>query len=86
MRKSDDLAARRAQWLAELAGALKEARALIQQLGADSGKLEAVELYARIEAISAEVQALRMARRTVPLDEIKPLWTENIQRGPERAP
>lgn len=81
LRRNDDLAVRRAQWLAELAAALQEARALIQQLGADGGRLEAVELYARIEAINAEVQELRRASRSIPLADIKPLWSENIQRG-----
>jgi hypothetical protein len=53
---------RRARWLGELAAALEEARRLTKQLGADEGRIEAVELYARIEAVRLEIQAMRLTR------------------------
>ena len=65
-------AARRARWLAELAEALEEARRLVKQLGAAQGQLESVELYARIEAIRLEIEAMRLGRRYVPHEELNP--------------
>ena len=67
-------AARRAQWLADLAEALDEARRLMKQLGATEGQLEAVELYARIEAIRLEIEAIRLGRRYASRDELDPKW------------
>ena len=71
-------AARRAKWLAELAEALDEARRLMKQLGAAEGQLESVELYARIEAIRLEVEAIRLGRRYASRDELDPKWTGMI--------
>ena len=59
---NDDSAARRARWLAELADALDDARRIVKKLGADDGRIEAVELYARIEAVRLEVHATRLRR------------------------
>ena len=53
----------RAQWLAELAAALEEARLMLARL--DAGVLsraEAFELAMRIEAARLEVQSLRLSR------------------------
>lgn len=58
------IAADRARWLAELSEALEEARQLVARLGAIDGNREAAELYARIEAVCAKVQALRLRRST----------------------
>ena len=56
-------ATERAQWLAELAAALEEARLMLARL--DAGVLsraEAFELAMRIEAARLEVQSLRLSR------------------------
>ncbi|HEX5238989.1 MAG TPA: hypothetical protein VFW39_11085 [Sphingomicrobium sp.] len=75
---NEDSTARRARWLAELAEALDEARRLMKQLGAAEGRIEAVELYARIEAVRLEVQAMRL-RRTNPSDRNSgPEWTKDF--------
>jgi hypothetical protein len=58
-----DSAARRARWFAELSAALDEARALMKRLGADEGRPEVVELYARIEILRLEVETLRLGPR-----------------------
>lgn len=55
--------AARARWLAELAEALDDARRLTNRLGAAEGRIEAVELYARIEAVRLEIEALRRTQR-----------------------
>ncbi|HEY6049073.1 MAG TPA: hypothetical protein VIV07_08525 [Sphingomicrobium sp.] len=54
-------AADRARWLAELGSALDEARRVMKRLGAAEGRIEAVELYARIEAVRLEVEAMQLA-------------------------
>lgn len=66
--------ARRAQWLAELSEALKEARGLMKALGAADGQLEAFELYARIEAIRLEIEAIRLGRRFASRQQLDPEW------------
>ena len=70
-----DAAARRARWLAELGDALDEARQVAKQLGAAEGRVEMVELYARIEAVRLEVQAMRL-RRPRPRADIDPEWMD----------
>ena len=74
---SQDSAAR-ARWLAELADALDEARRLIKQLGAAEGRLEAVELYARIEAVRLEVQAMRLRRPALGGRKAGSEWTKDF--------
>ena len=73
----DDSAAMRARWLGELAEALQEARHLVKELEAADGGVEAVELYARIEAVRLEVQAIRI-RRPAGAREFSPEWTKDI--------
>jgi hypothetical protein len=69
----------RAHWLAELADALEEARQLMKRLGAAEGRIDAVELYARIEAVRLEVQAMRLRRRTAwSAENLAPEWTNDI--------
>ena len=71
-------AARRAHWLAELSAALDDARHLMKELGAEEGRIEAVELYARIEAVRLEVQAMRLRRTYVGGADFSPEWTKDI--------
>jgi hypothetical protein len=70
-----DAAAKRARWLAELGEALDDARQVTKQLGAAEGRIEMVELYARIEAVRLEVQAMRM-RRPAARPAFDPEWTD----------
>jgi hypothetical protein len=67
-------AAQRARWLAELSDALDEARRLVKRLGAADGRLEAVELYTRIETIRLEIEAIRLGRRYASREELDPEW------------
>jgi cell division inhibitor SulA len=71
-------AAQRARWLAELAEALETARALVMEMGADQGRIDAVELYARIEAVRFEVQAMRLGRGSAVGTHSGPEWTRNL--------
>ena len=74
----EDSATRRARWLAELADALDEARQLTKRLGAAEGRIEAVELYARIEAVRLEVQTMRLRRLSGGGRDNDPEWTGNF--------
>lgn len=71
-------AAQRARWLAELAEALEDARALVKQMGAAEGRIEAIELYARIEAVRFEVQAMRLGRGAAVGANSSPEWTRSL--------
>lgn len=75
---SEVSAALRARWLAELAEALEQARALVKQLGAAEGRIEAIELYARIEAIRFEVQAMRLGAHRAATEPAGPEWSKNL--------
>jgi len=66
-------AAQRARWLAELSEALDQARYLMKALGAAEGRLESVELYARIEAVRLEIEAIRLGRRYASREEFDPM-------------
>lgn len=71
-------AALKARWLAELAEALEQARALVKEMGAAEGRIEAIELYARIEAIRFEVQAMRLASDRPAAPATGPEWSKNL--------
>ena len=73
-----DSAAQRARWLAELAGALEEARRLLKQLATDGIGIETIELSARIEAAHFEVQALRLKRSTGGGQDLGPEWSKDV--------
>ena len=75
---NDTSAAERARWLAELADALEEARRVVKLLGAADGEIGAVELYARIEAVRIEVQAIRLRRTYVQDREFCSEWIKDI--------
>lgn len=66
----------RARWLAELASALSEARAVVRELGAAEGQIEALELYARIEAARFEIETMRLRRSTGDRRETDPKGTQ----------
>ena len=75
---NEDSAAARAQWLAELAQALDEARHLMKDLGADGSRVDAVEVYARIEAVRLEVEMMRLRRSSGGGHDFDPEWTKDI--------
>jgi hypothetical protein len=50
----------------------------VKQLGATEGRIEAVELYARIEAVRLEVQAMRLRRSTLARPEFDPEWIKDV--------
>jgi hypothetical protein len=71
-------AAQRARWLAELADALDEARDLVRQLGIEEGRIDAIDVSARIEAVRNEVQTMRLMRSSGGGRDFNPEWTKNI--------
>jgi hypothetical protein len=75
---SEKSASNRARWLAELDDTLNDARLLAKELGADEGGLEAVELYARIEAVRIEVHMMRLRRSYGRREEFDPKWSEDF--------
>jgi hypothetical protein len=75
---NDNSAAERARWLAELAEALDDARLLVKALGAARGEIGPVELYARIEAVRLQVQAMRLRRSYGGQREFGPEWINDI--------
>jgi hypothetical protein len=82
---NEQSAVERARWLAEVSAALNQAKRLVQELGAEGGRLEAIELYAHIEALRFEIEAMRMRRAVRPLSPEHPnrtnLWAEPAVRG-----
>jgi hypothetical protein len=75
---SAESAAHRARWLAELADALDEARTLVRQLGVEEARIDAIDIAARIEAVSNEVQRMRLMRSSSGGQDFDPEWTKNI--------
>jgi hypothetical protein len=71
-------AAQRARWLAELADALDEARDLVRQLGIEEGRIDAIDVSARIEAVRNEVQTMRLMRSSGCGHDFDPEWIKNI--------
>jgi acyl-CoA reductase-like NAD-dependent aldehyde dehydrogenase len=71
-------AAQRARWLAELADALDEARDLVRQLGIEEGRIDAIDVSARIEVVRNEVQTMRLMRSSGGGRDFNPEWTKNI--------
>ena len=75
---SAETAAHRARWLAELADALDEARTVVRQLGIEESRIDAIDVAARIEAVSNEVQRMRLTRLSGGAQDFDPEWTRNI--------
>ena len=75
-------AAERAGWLAELTEALADARQLLTSMDLPhERRLEARELFLRIEAARLEAQSLRLSRSLNPRDRNDP---ERIELPPWR--
>ncbi|GAA4721935.1 hypothetical protein H9L13_10305 [Sphingomonas lutea] len=74
--RSEEAAAARAHWLAELAEALRQAQDLAWQLGPSVGNgAERMDLYGRIEALLGEVRSLQLRPAEAPPQENAPQWT-----------
>jgi hypothetical protein len=73
------VALERARWLAELAQAIAQAQKLAWRLGVAEGDSEqARELYARLEAVGSEVNALRFGDWVGVRREVDSAWLENL--------
>lgn len=73
------VALERARWLAELAQAIAQAQKLAWSLGVVEGDNgEARELYARLEALRAEVDSLRFGDWVDVRTEIDPKWVQSL--------
>jgi hypothetical protein len=67
----------RARWLADLLEAIGQAQRLAWRLGVAEGNCEqARELYARLEAVRNEVDALRFGNWSAVRSEIDPKWIQ----------
>ena len=75
---SAESAATRARWLAELAGALDEARDLVRQLGIEEARIDAIDVAARIEAVRNEVQTMRLLSASARDQQFDPEWIKNV--------
>jgi hypothetical protein len=72
---TDMSAAERARWLAELSDALNNAHDFLVGLNfRDEQRLEARELFLRIEAARFEVQSLRLSRSLSERRDNDPKW------------
>lgn len=75
---SEDSAALRARWLAELATALDAAQGLVQQLGHHAEAIEVEPLHERIEFARREVLVMRLRRTAASARDFNPEWIERI--------
>ena len=75
---SAESAAHRARWLAELADALDEARTLVREIGVEEMRIDAIDVAARIEAVSGEVHRMRLMRSSAIAQNFDPEWTNNV--------
>jgi hypothetical protein len=73
------VALERARWLAELAQAVAQAQKLVWTLGVMEGdNEEARELYARLELVRSDVEALRFGGWVEVREEVDPLWLNRL--------
>ena len=76
--RTADLTVRRARWLAELAGALEQARSAVHRLAIEESGMDAGDLFARIEDASLEVERLRLRRSPDATQDLSPEWSKDI--------
>jgi hypothetical protein len=77
----------RARWLAELGQAIAQAQKLAWRLGVVEGDVEeARELYARLEAVRAELESLRTTGWVGVRQEVDSSWLKNILPASRLAP
>lgn len=64
------------RWLAKLADAIAQAQRVVWRIGVSEGdSAEAKELYVRLEAVRAEIEALRRVPSPAPKREMRPYWS-----------
>lgn len=74
--RADESAAARARWLAELTEALLQAQDIAWRIGQTRGQSsEAMDLYARLEAVRGEVRSLQLRSAPGRKAETGPKWT-----------
>ena len=82
-------AARRARWLAELSGALGDARRLMLELDLHEAGFEAIELCSQIDALRREVDAIRSKRVSRDSAALDPEWMHSpwhpVNRNPPKS-
>lgn len=79
---TNNYAAERARWLADLAAAIDEAQRIAWRLGSgEESNPEALNLYQRLEAARAEVDALRRSGWASGAAEVPPEWIELLPKG-----
>jgi hypothetical protein len=71
----------RAVWLAELETAIGEAQELAWRLGTAEGNAEARSLYGQLQALRAELDALRRSGWAGQTIDLPALWPEIFGRG-----
>jgi hypothetical protein len=65
-----------ARWLAKLAEAIAQAQKVVWRIGVSEGdSAEAKDLYCRLEAVRAEVEALRRGPTPAPKRETRSYWS-----------
>jgi hypothetical protein len=65
-----------ARWLAKLAEAIAQAQKVVWRIGVSEGdSAEAKDLYCRLEAVRAEVEALRRGPSPAPKRETRSYWS-----------
>ena len=65
-----------ARWLAKLTEAIAQAQRVVWRIWVSEGdSAEAKELYCRLEAVRAEVEALRQGPLPVPKRETRSYWS-----------
>jgi hypothetical protein len=65
-----------ARWLAKLAEAIAQAQRVVWRIGVSEGdSAEAKDLYCRLEAVQAEVEALRRGPLPAPKRETRSYWS-----------
>ena len=81
------VALERARWLAELADAIAQAQKLAWTLGVSEGDCEeARDLYARLELVRGELEALRFGGWIEVRMEIDPALLSGLLEGRNAAP
>ena len=70
-----------ARWLAKLAEAIAQAQKIVWRIGVSEGdSAEAKDLYCRLEAVRAEVEALRRGPTAVPKRETRSYWSHLLEK------
>jgi hypothetical protein len=81
---NEAIATERARWFSELSAAIDQAQKLAWRLGVSEGdSAEAMELYARLEAVREEVDALRRGGWAGEQSQLEPFWMNLLPWRPQ---